>query len=347
MVPKFRPSVAASALNKRLLRKSTATPRTQGDGSHTFLERNAVGLVTRPQYDSLMGELTSFGKLFQVDFTQTTPVDQDVEKIDECLVEFADQAFFEDQPSSYGDRIAAALYDWWPAFGKRGCLSLPRFGRARQGWGRLAPGTTRDGLPWLSLCLSLNYLKGLGHKEVCLALLTMFVCYFRPSELLSLEVQDLVKPTRSIPHFALLLHPQERGVSSKTGEWDDGLSLSNRFCPALGQLLSRWAQKRPTGSPMFAMDYRHLRQIFMQGMEELGLGVPSLYRLRHGGASSDYAMGHRPLLEIKRRGRWRADSSLRRYEKSTRAQAVEGRLSKEQQSRATVVALELHLLLDE
>ena len=63
-----------------------------------------------------------------------------------------------------------------------------------------------------------------------------------------------------------------------------------------------------------------------------------MYRLRHGGASADFAMGHRDLLGIKRRGRWRNDDSLRRYEKAVHAQAVEGRLSAESLARAAVIA---------
>ena len=41
------------------------------------------------------------------------------------------------------------------------------------------------------------------------------------------------------------------------------------------------------------------------------------YTLRHGGASADRLMDRRSLAEVKRRGRWRSDASLRRYEKST------------------------------
>ena len=45
---------------------------------------------------------------------------------------------------------------------------------------------------------------------------------------------------------------------------------------------------------------------------------PCLYGLRHGGASEDMLHRHRPVPEIKLRGRWAADSSLRRYMKHTK-----------------------------
>ncbi len=39
------------------------------------------------------------------------------------------------------------------------------------------------------------------------------------------------------------------------------------------------------------------------------------YSLRHGGASDDRLTDRRSLAEVTRRGRWRSDASLRRYEK--------------------------------
>ena len=45
---------------------------------------------------------------------------------------------------------------------------------------------------------------------------------------------------------------------------------------------------------------------------------PDVYALRHGGASTDAPLRTRPLNEIKSRGRWRTDSSVRRYNKHAR-----------------------------
>eukprot|EP00959_Pyramimonas_sp_CCMP1952_P097948 2047047-Pyramimonas_sp.AAC.1 len=46
---------------------------------------------------------------------------------------------------------------------------------------------------------------------------------------------------------------------------------------------------------------------------------PQLYSLRHGGASFDAISQRRALSEIKKRGRWRTDGSVRRYEKAALA----------------------------
>ena len=46
--------------------------------------------------------------------------------------------------------------------------------------------------------------------------------------------------------------------------------------------------------------------------------LPVLYQIRHAGASNDFSGGLRSLSEIKRRGRWKTDASVRRYEKGGR-----------------------------
>ena len=42
---------------------------------------------------------------------------------------------------------------------------------------------------------------------------------------------------------------------------------------------------------------------------------PCLYALRHGGASDDLLTGRRSVMEVKRRGGWAAESSVKRYAK--------------------------------
>ena len=46
------------------------------------------------------------------------------------------------------------------------------------------------------------------------------------------------------------------------------------------------------------------------------------YRLRHGGATTDFARKLRSLESIQQRGRWKSQSSLRRYQKGGRLQLL-------------------------
>jgi len=60
--------------------------------------------------------------------------------------------------------------------------------------------------------------------------------------------------------------------------------------------------------------------LFQQGIRDLRLTPLGLsrYSMRHGGVSHDLLERRRALAEVKRRGRWMADASLRRYAKETR-----------------------------
>ena len=76
---------------------------------------------------------------------------------------------------------------------------------------------------------------------------------------------------------------------------------------------------------------RFTQQDFQQAVARAGAALrldppPQLYQLRHTGASSDFASQRRTLPEIKRRGRWRAESSVRRYEKGGRLTDLLARL---------------------
>ena len=71
-----------------------------------------------------------------------------------------------------------------------------------------------------------------------------------------------------------------------------------------------------------------LTATFFDYQERIGLPVRYvLYQLRHGGPSHDLRNHIRPLVAIKQRGRWAADSSLRRYLAHARIQKEEARLS--------------------
>ena len=59
----------------------------------------------------------------------------------------------------------------------------------------------------------------------------------------------------------------------------------------------------------------------------LSLANPTLYLLRHGGASDDFLKRRRGIQDLYRRGRWGTDSAVKRYEKSARALQAATRVS--------------------
>ena len=75
--------------------------------------------------------------------------------------------------------------------------------------------------------------------------------------------------------------------------------------------------------PLFAQPGSALVLKLQEAVTALGLGPlkPVRYSLRHGGASDDLLCRRRSLEEVKKRGQWRTDQSLRRYGKETKALA--------------------------
>ena len=126
-------------------------------------------------------------------------------------------------------------------------------------------------------------------------------------------------PASGIAAWALLLAPSSLGRPSKTKEFDESILLDMSWIPGLHQFLLRL--KTVLGSRrIFPMDYLEFLTCFRRCAETAGIDglAPHPYSLRHGGACQDGLYGLRPLTLVKRRGRWKADSSVRRYEKHAR-----------------------------
>ena len=168
-------------------------------------------------------------------------------------------------------------------------------------------------------------LLGKGLKSEASAILLPTVFYFRPGELLRILVRNVIPPlARAGPlraYWSITLHKfvNEESRGSKTKEYDESLLLDLPQHQFLGPVLADLISNRRGGEPLFKFDQGHLTRCFRMVTDELGVKPqPMLYQLRHSGASMDYINRARDLLGIKRRGRWRADSSLRRYEKGGR-----------------------------
>ena len=82
--------------------------------------------------------------------------------------------------------------------------------------------------------------------------------------------------------------------------------------------------KRKAAGPVFKLTLVEMRRAFMGAAQRVGLARfnPVLYMGRHSGASIDRLEDRLCLLEVKKRGRWRTDASLRRYEKRALVQLV-------------------------
>ena len=142
----------------------------------SVLEEAAIGRKsTRRRYRQLLASFSEFAQAFGAPLTGKPPTtDTGGDALDSAAVEWADESFFEGYPSSYGETFFCALKDHWPGVGVLSHLQLPRFRRARKGWGKLAPGTTRQPFSWLHVVLIAHSMVLKKEVEAALFIITLF-----------------------------------------------------------------------------------------------------------------------------------------------------------------------------
>ena len=89
---------------------------------------------------------------------------------------------------------------------------------------------------------------------------------------------------------------------------------------------------RCQGLRLFDFNLDQMRWHFVQIAGQVGINQwnPVLYMARHTGASLDRLENRISLEEVRRRGRWAAESSVRRYEKRALVMEVFQSLTPEQ-----------------
>ena len=151
--------------------------------------------------------------------------------------------------------------------------------------------------------------------------MTMFFSYGRPGEIRGLRRRQFLFPTRStgpLSHYGLVFAPQETDplspqALSKTGTMDDTVLLD---APGwFGVLLAQVATSRAAEDPLFSISAADSVVLFNRAVSVLGLPKQCMYQFRHGGASEDVLGRVRTIDEVKSRGRWKSDGSIRRYAK--------------------------------
>ena len=245
----------------------------------------------------------------------------DLDALDRFLIEYFEQQYFEGNGQDVAEKLLAALQYVDPRVTLRAPSSVPRAVRASRGFKRLAPGFSRSPLPWVALMALMGGASAAHFDDLVLALLVQFKGYLRPSELLGLKVKDIIFPVLGAQSRSptLLLAPYEDLRPSKTGVFDESVVLDVQDIPALEYALRDAVRDRSPKVHFFNLSYREYTEQFKRVCELTGVDIlePHLYSLRHGGSSHDYLVKKVPLDEVKRRGRWRADQSVRRYEKAS------------------------------
>lgn len=187
---------------------------------------------------------------------------------------------------------------------------------------QLTPGKSRTAFPlsvWAALA---TQLKSQGFLRMALFLLTSVSSYARPSELLRMRVFGLVRPMTGITSsWALLLSPQEGGKASKTGDFDVSIYMDSPWMtPWAFPMFQKLKQGHPE-EPLWDFNYDEYSREFNKAAAHLGLEVTP-YQTRHSGPSIDRSRRLRSQAEVQKRGQWKTQKSVQRYEKSARLAAT-------------------------
>jgi integrase len=312
-----RRQVDALVLRETLRSQKTAVLQ----GGRSRLESQAVADVTKTDYCRRLDRFDAFCALSGLEETE------DMVTLELYVLEYMDELFLDGESVGTGTKLLAALALRWPVLHRSRGLNFHRVRRALQGWGRLAPTATRLPIPWLGVAGIAAALLAMGEPVAALAVVLATDGYLRPGEVLGLTSRHVTAPRPWLGaahrHATLLLFPSDEGITSKMGHYDDSVVLDSPGREWVTKLLlARCREVRPS-EPLFPFTILSFGVLFKAACRRAGVEVwdATPHVLRHAGPSHDYLLQLRSLPDIKRRGRWSADRSVRRYEKSSQVNA--------------------------
>ena len=151
----------------------------------------------------------------------------------------------------------------------------------------------------------------------------MLMClssYCRPSEMMSLTAGGLQPPCKGVSQYwCLLLFPEAGAARSKTGLADVSIAMDTEYLQCLNPFFPLLREQAGANGIVWHFQYPSYLGEFKLAVKELGITeyvIP--YQSRHSGPSIDVARRLRTLAEVQRRGQWKAQKSVLRYEKEAR-----------------------------
>ena len=306
--------------------------------SDRYLHDQAVRPPTREVYRHAASEAAAWASAQGLDLSNQLARDATMTRYIHVLY-FAGEGAFSARVAVYGlaHQMQLNLKD---------TAELCRSRRALKGFSVSAPDAQRDPLPWEGVVLIASWLLDQENQQdvaMARAMVVAFDGYFRPSEVLGIRGCDITIARKAllsrIPPATVRLAPSaaDRGdlpnPRTKSGSYDDTVSFGDDASTAAGRrfvvdLLTGLKKAHAPNARVFPVTLAAFEARFRDAVAALNLKMlcVSPHCLRHGGASSDYAASHRGLSDVQRRGRWLAQASVRRYEKTGRLAAQISRL---------------------
>ena len=235
------------------------------------------------------------------------PQDWPRESWDVVLVRFFRYQYQQLANVSIGWTTMGALMHFRPNKGRPAARVLSRSSRALRGWATVAPGKSREPMPWMMLFGVLDDLVKNNLPWMAVALALAFTTYMRPSEYRLMLSYQVTAPINNAGHrygwWTVSVKPEQDGVPRKTEEFDHSIALDQPEIQWLGSCLRLRKTGRGAREPLWGFGYLELGEAFREILERLGYGQfgSSLYRLRRGGASHDQITRFRPPRERPRK----------------------------------------------
>ena len=247
-----------------------------------------------------------------------------VDELGFIILERLDDLFFQGANHWEGDTIICAARHFVPDLNSS-VLWRDRLRNACKGWGKRAPGQTHAPLPAAAVFAIIECMVFLGLGMAGAFTLMQFLSYMRPGELEALRVSQLIQPIPEsglAQHWCIMIAPLEADNPSKAGEREESIIFDDPSYKWMDSAIFEQlvAGRRPE-DPLFPIANDLLRQAWKDATGYLGLSevAPARYAIRHAGASHDLLSKHRSLEQIKARGRWQCDASMKRYTKVAKA----------------------------
>jgi len=283
---------------KKAAHTSAVLPRVPGK---TLLQTASVQAPARKLYLRLLQVVAAFLEVWRL--TPTTEASWG-----QAVADLMDLKYLDGEPASYGSSLLAAVlwqYPWLSA-AAGGKMALSR--QALRGWQKLVPPRARLPIPYSVAMAVVNEFVLMQEVEAAVVTWLLVETYCRPSEPFLLRARDVAPPAAGAraPHdrMALVLHPLEMELPSKTQEFDESLLLDLRRQEPLAEKLAVMKLNRRDDDLLFALAPARFFKLLGMAEQRLQLGVLGAlhpYRLRHTGASHDFASSARDLPSVQRR----------------------------------------------
>jgi hypothetical protein len=292
-------------------------------GQISLLEANAVRPATATDYQRRLQQLEDWAREYQIE------VDFDnVEATQRLLLEYFDHLALEvGANSGEGSKLLAAVSHFHPQY-QRGVRRGPlhRLERALRGWEKILPNGSIDALAEPVVYAVAMEMCSRGFYNMGLRTILAVDSYLRPGVLSDLRKENLIPPQPFLgeggKHWSLHLHRLVDREPSKVGTYDDSVILDSVERQWMNPLLGQLHRRLQSNESLWEQSMDEWTKEFRRALRRLKQPETVLYSLRHSGPTIDVLNHRRTLDQVKRRGGWAADSSVRRYEKASKALAL-------------------------